>query len=386
MAIFGFGQQDPYAEAEQAAQDRQTAFAGMRDNLPALGLIAGLSMLARNNGSRSVGQLIGQAGGDALNAYGTWRKMQDIKDRQAQLDKMAAEEREYARSQDAFKNDLAMKQFGLQEAKMAQDMAMQRQRLGMAAAELALRRQNALAGDWALSNGVLINKKTGELRQLTPEQLQQMQAAGGMGQSVDPKFSEEFMKGMGKRAVEQYGKIQDASSAAGTTLSKLDIMQKALDSDIYTGWGGDITQGTRKALLAFGLGDAEATAAAENLKTLANEMALRARNPDSGMGMPGAMSDKDREFLVEMQPSLTMSKNGNRALIEIQKRVAQRQIELARMADNYMATHNGVLDSGFNAVVRKYAEDNPMFAGIEQRYGLKKSPKNNDPGDIKWLD
>ena len=75
MAIFGFGQQDPYAEAEQAAQDRQTAFAGMKDNLPALGLIAGLSMLARNNGTRSVGQLIGQAGGDALGAYSTWRKM-----------------------------------------------------------------------------------------------------------------------------------------------------------------------------------------------------------------------------------------------------------------------------------------------------------------------
>ena len=143
MAIFGFGQQDPYAEAEQAAQDRQTAFAGMKDNLPALGLIAGLSMLARNNGSRSVGQLIGQAGGDALNAYGTWRKMQDIKDRQAQLDKIAAEEREYARSQDAFRNDMALKQFGLQEAKMAQDAALARQRMGAEWARINMMKQAA---------------------------------------------------------------------------------------------------------------------------------------------------------------------------------------------------------------------------------------------------
>lgn len=143
MAIFGFGQQDPYAEAEQAAQDRQTAFAGMKDNLPALGLIAGLSMLARNNGTRSVGQLIGQAGGDALNAYGTWRKMQDVKDRQAQLDKIAAEEREYGRSQDAFRNDMALKQFGLQEAKMAQDAALARQRMGAEWARINLARQGA---------------------------------------------------------------------------------------------------------------------------------------------------------------------------------------------------------------------------------------------------
>lgn len=143
MAIFGFGQQDPYAEAEQAAQDRQTAFAGMKDNLPALGLIAGLSVLARNNGTRSVGQLIGQAGGDALNAYGTWRKIEDAKARQKQLDDIAREEREYGRTQDAFKNDLAMKQFALQEAKMAQDAALARQRMGAEWARINLARQAA---------------------------------------------------------------------------------------------------------------------------------------------------------------------------------------------------------------------------------------------------
>ena len=141
MAIFGFGQQDPYAEAEQAAQDRQTAFAGMRDNLPALGLIAGLSMLARNNGSRSVGQLIGQAGADALGAYSTFQKMQEIKARQKQLDDIAKEEREYARSQDAIRNDMAERKFGLEQAKMAQDMQLARQRMGIAYAGLAAQRQ-----------------------------------------------------------------------------------------------------------------------------------------------------------------------------------------------------------------------------------------------------
>ena len=143
MAIFGFGQQDPYAEAEQAAQDRQTAFAGMKDNLPALGLIAGLSMLARNNGSRSVGQLIGQAGGDALNAYGTWRKMEDVKARQKQLDDIAKEEREYGRSQDAIRNDMAERKFALDAANIAFQQNMARQRLGLAAASHALAQQNA---------------------------------------------------------------------------------------------------------------------------------------------------------------------------------------------------------------------------------------------------
>lgn len=164
MAIFGFGQQDPYAEAEQAAQDRQTAFQGIKDNLPALGLIAGLSMLARNNGTRSVGQLIGQAGGDALNAYGTWRKMEDVKARQKQLDDIAKEEREYARSQDAFRNDMAERKFAMDAANMAFQQNMARQRLGMAAAQHALARQSA-AQEAALGKMVTFNGVPGYVRE-----------------------------------------------------------------------------------------------------------------------------------------------------------------------------------------------------------------------------
>ena len=146
MAFFGFGQASPFAEADQKAQDQQAAFQGMRDNLPALGLIAGLSMLARNNGNRSVGQLVGQASGDALNAYGTWQKMQEAKKRLEMEDQWKKDEREYQRSQDALRNALAERKFGLEEAKMAQDMAIARQRLGLEGARVALARQAAMQG------------------------------------------------------------------------------------------------------------------------------------------------------------------------------------------------------------------------------------------------
>ncbi len=143
MAFLGFGQEQPFAAAEQNAQDRQTAFQGIKDNLPALGLVMGLSMLARNNGTRSVGQLIGQGGADALNAYGTWQKIQEAKARQEMLDKERAEQREYDRSQDAFKNQMEEKKFGLDAMKTQQEMAMARARLGMEGARLAMARQAA---------------------------------------------------------------------------------------------------------------------------------------------------------------------------------------------------------------------------------------------------
>ena len=142
MAFFE-PQQNPYAEAGQNTADRQTAWENIKDNLPALGLAFGLSMLARNNGSRNLGQLIGQAGSDALGAYGTWQKIQEAKQRQEMLDKERADEREYQRGQDAWRNDMAERKFGLEQAKMAQDMALARQRLGMEGARLALARQAA---------------------------------------------------------------------------------------------------------------------------------------------------------------------------------------------------------------------------------------------------
>ena len=141
MARFGFGAKDPIEEQAQLAQDRATAFEGIKDNLPALGLIAGLSMLAHNNGSRSVGQLVGRAGADALSAYGTWQKLEEARQRQKLLDEERKEQREYDRSQDAFRNDLAERKFGLEQAKMAQDMQLARQRMGLAYAGLAAQRQ-----------------------------------------------------------------------------------------------------------------------------------------------------------------------------------------------------------------------------------------------------
>ena len=377
MAIFGFGQQDPYAEAEQAAQDRQTAFAGMKDNLPALGLIAGLSMLARNNGTRSVGQLIGQAGGDALNAYGTWRKMQDIKDRQKQLDDIAKEEREYGRSQDAIRNDMAERKFGLEQAKMAQDMAMQRQRMGIEGARLALARQAAAAGDYTLSNvngvPVLVDKKTGQTRMVPPELMEQMRAAGGIaGYDPNDPAVKKFQEEMGKSGAKDYENLQKAGMSAYDTKAKMDQLDAVLNSGIYTGWGGDFVQSMRKAGAALGLSDAQAAANGELMTRISNEMALMARNPDSGMGMPGAMSDKDREFLVSMQPGLNNTIEGNRLMVEMSRRIAQRRIDIAAMADKYIERH-GRLDSGFYKDVREYSGKNSMFGGI----GIQK--KNRRP-------
>lgn len=386
MAFFGFGQASPFAEADQKAQDQQTAFQGMRDNLPALGLIAGLSMLARNNGNRSVGQLVGAAGGDALNAYGTWQKMQEAKKRLEMEDQWKKDEREYQRGQDAWRNNMAERKFGLDAAKMAQDLAMQRQRLGMEGARLALARQNAALaagrGNWAVTDsGMLINKDTGEIRVPTDKDGNPLNLAASAFSPGAKKFAEE----LAKKNADAYTGLQSGATAAHDTMAKMDQLDKILGSGLYTGPGGDVVQSLRKTGVALGLGDAQAAANAETFERIGNELALAMRNPDSGFGMPGAMSDKDREFLVSMAPSLNKSTEGNRMSVEMTRRMAKRKIELAEMAGQYVRQH-GMLDDGFYSQVRDYSAKNPMFAGLEGKYGASAKPKGSvqPPNDIVW--
>ena len=85
------------------------------------------------------------------------------------------------------------------------------------------------------------------------------------------------------------------------------------------------------------------------------------RNPDSGMGMPGTMSDADREFLKASQLGLDKSPGGNKAMLMAARALKNRKLEVAKMADEYIEK-NGALDPGFNRMVRDYAEKNPLFA------------------------
>ena len=129
MVLFAGGR-DPYEEAWQAAADRQSAWEGMKENLPALGLAFGLSMLARNNGSRSVGQLIGQGGADALGAYSAWKAMEDLKRRREAEEQRRREDREWRRQQDALRNDLARRRLDMDAEQIAFRQEMERRRLG----------------------------------------------------------------------------------------------------------------------------------------------------------------------------------------------------------------------------------------------------------------
>lgn len=61
------GWKSPFEAENRREQDTHAAWSALRENPEAAALMAGLSMLANNNGRNTLGQLVGTAGMDALN-------------------------------------------------------------------------------------------------------------------------------------------------------------------------------------------------------------------------------------------------------------------------------------------------------------------------------
>jgi hypothetical protein len=173
----------------------------------------------------------------------------------------------------------------------------------------------------------------------------------------------------------QMNDIQAASTSSFQELTDLDRMETMLTADsdgdgvpdVYTGAGGELVLGMKRIGEAFGM-DFEGVAEGEVIQSLANQMALKLRNPEGGAGMPGALSDKDRVFLTSMVAGLTKSREGNLKIIEARRRMLVRQQEVADLALRYEAEH-GRLDDGFNRLLQQTFSEKHMFEDLAEQAG-----------------
>lgn len=186
--------------------------------------------------------------------------------------------------------------------------------------------------------------------------------AGASNQSVNVgQGSNEYNKEVDKNFAQKYIALQDASDSARGKMSILQELDRSLDSAGETGFGAESVLGVKRAAKALGV-DVGDLSGEESAVALGNQLALMLRSPSGGAGMPGAMSDKDREFLVASVPSLTKTPAGNKRLIEYMMKVEQRNIDVAKMATDY-ANRNGQIDAGFYDELAQWSAGNDMFAG-----------------------
>jgi len=187
---------------------------------------------------------------------------------------------------------------------------------------------------------------------------------GGTSVTVNNEQEGSFSKELGKKMAQRYDEIESGAIQANNMNNRLDRLGALLEQ-VNTGRFAGGVLALKQAARGVGidlesLGVTDDVGPAEAAKALSNELALQLRNPAGGAGMPGAMSDKDREFLVSMVPGLMNTPEGRRTMVETSKKLNQRSVDVAKMARAYVAD-NGQLDQGFFTALQMWADENPLF-------------------------
>jgi hypothetical protein len=165
------------------------------------------------------------------------------------------------------------------------------------------------------------------------------------------------------KIAENYGKIyndlQNASMANPSKIAKTKRIGTLLgdfEGGKFSVTGLDIARAANSAgfKLDSKLSNKEAA------ESLTNEVALELRSTADGGGMPGAMSDADRQFLRNMTPQMAQSADGRKTIIESRVKVMERENQVADMARKYKRKYNK-LDEDFFTQLQEWSNRNPLF-------------------------
>lgn len=98
----------------------------------------------------------------------------------------------------------------------------------------------------------------------------------------------------------------------------------------------------------------------EAAEALSKEVALDLRSTSEGAGMPGALSDADREFLRSMTPQMASTADGRKQIIQSRVALWKREMQVAEMARKYTQKY-GQLNEDFFSQLQTWSNGNPVF-------------------------
>ena len=177
---------------------------------------------------------------------------------------------------------------------------------------------------------------------------------------INTAGADDFSKALMKEMAKRYETYQDEADAAERTMSNLTLMDNiARQDDFYSGFGAETLLSARRAAVAFGA-DPDLVSDAETFNKIAKDSALQVMGGSLGVGF----SNADREFVEAMVPNITNTIEGNRKIIAVQKKLQNRKIQLARLAEQYV-DQNGTL-KGFRGFIMNWSEQNPLFSAEDK--------------------
>ena len=165
-----------------------------------------------------------------------------------------------------------------------------------------------------------------------------------------------FMGALGDAAGNRYNEVIERGAAADRSLANADMMGNLINQMDYTGWGGDALTYAQQMGRALGM-EFEGLGARETMQRLTSEMAMSLKD-----NLPGPMSDGDRQFLLSIPPNLNTSREGNLALLYIQRERARYE---QAMRDSLQRVNPQTMDQYQQWESRFAQEYGPIFDPVE---------------------
>ncbi|ODT22154.1 MAG: hypothetical protein ABS35_15475 [Kaistia sp. SCN 65-12] len=215
----------------------------------------------------------------------------------------------------------------------------------------------------------------------TPAELDQAKeiAAAGKSEIKLPSNETEYDKSIGKAYGDRFIEIQKDAQSAQRAKNSMSIMEQSLGNvGFYSGTGADQVKRLKQFGAALGF-DPEGVQDMETFNAMSKQAALDVMGGSLGTGF----SNADRDFVIDQVPNLGNTPQGNKQLIEIQRQLADRRLEIAKQARDYATKNGGRIDAGFDEYLAGWAEQNPLFPATPSRPTDQTGPervRNPQPG------
>lgn len=184
------------------------------------------------------------------------------------------------------------------------------------------------------------------LKEGTPEYSQSLMNAimkpetqVNIGDKASAAGTKKFAENVGEMASSRIAEAQSAQQQN----QQLDRVLLSLSRGAQTGSGEEFFLDMKNlGNTMFGLDLPESAQEQEVIRKVSNEMALRLRNPESGLGLTGSTSNKDLQFLKDSVIGLARSEGGNAKLIDLMKRMNDLRIATSREQARIVREEGGV--------------------------------------------
>lgn len=208
----------------------------------------------------------------------------------------------------------------------------------------------------------------------TPGFAEQKGAIAGAEEGA--KVSPKLLAYQGELAIKNHEQAQATASKARTDNNDINRLDQLLEG-VQTGKGTALSQETKAWAKAAGfnletLGVKDDVANTQAAQSLLNRMALEMRQTGDGAGMPGSMSDADRNFLSKIPPGLDTTPEGRKLIIGYMRWMNDRTIAIADKKNEFVQSDEFAKSpSKMYSEVKKFADSYPSYA--------EKNPLPNAP-------